>query len=108
MADLKVNIIATDKATPSINKVGQAVTSLATQFGGLSGGIGRLATQLGGIIGAGGMAGLAVGAVTLAANIEDLRNEFADWVTGMGKAGEGLEELDQKTQRYIDTLKGLQ
>jgi hypothetical protein len=108
MADLKVNIIATDRASPSINKVGQAVTSLAQQFGGLSGGIGRLANQLGGLIGAGGMAGMAIGAVALAANLEDLKNEFADWATGMGKAGEGLDELDQKTQRYIETLKGLQ
>src|SRR4030095_6555755 len=108
MADLRVNISATEKASPSINKVGQAVTSLAQQFGGLSGGIGRLANQLGGLIGAGGMAGMAMGAVALASNLEDLKNEFADWATGMGKAGEGLDELDQKTKAFTETLKGLQ
>src|SRR4029434_1094780 len=108
MADLRVNIIATDKARPSINKVGQAVTSLAQQFGVLSGGIGRLANQLGGLIGAGGMPGMAIGAVALASNLEDLKNEFADWATGMGKAGEGLDELDQKTKAFTETLKGLQ
>ena len=107
MADLKVNIIATDKASPSINKAAQALQNIASQAGVLSGSMGRLASQLGGLMGVGGMAGMATAAVALAANLEDIKHEFADWVTGMGDASEGLGELDSKTQAYVETLKKL-
>jgi hypothetical protein len=101
MADLRVNIIATDRASPSINKVGQAVTGLAQQFGALSGGLGRLSTQLGGLIGAGGMAGIGAAIAGLILNIDKLEDEFVDWAVGIGKVREEYEKLGPVLERHL-------
>jgi hypothetical protein len=132
MAESEVNIkiTATDKASPTIKAVGkelsnfgkgvgtvqQALNTFAVgtlpaatgAMGNFSSGIAQLTGKLGVLIGTGGMAGLAAAALTLGAHLEDLKNDFADWVTGMGDAGEGLDKLDEKTLNYIKTLKGLQ
>ena len=99
MADLKINIIATDKASPSINKVAQAMQNIAQQSGVLSGSMGRLASQLGGLIGAGGMAGLSVAARGACQQSRSSKHEFADWATGSAKPAKGYDELDPKTQQ---------
>jgi hypothetical protein len=132
MADSEVNIkiTAQDKASPTIKAVGkelsnfgkgvgtvqQALNTFAVgtlpgataAMGNFSSGVAQLTGKLGVLIGTGGMAGLAAAALTLGAHLEDLKNDFADWVTGMGDAGEGLDKLDSKTEAYIKTLKGLQ
>src|SRR4029434_1458880 len=81
MADLKINITAQDKATPTISAVGKSMAGLGktagvlqssfaafatgglpavtNQLGALSAGIGGLTGQLGLMIGAGGIGGLA-------------------------------------------------
>jgi hypothetical protein len=132
MAESEVNIkiTAQDKASPTIKAVGkelsnfgkgvgtvqQALNTFAIgtlpsatgAMGNFSSGVAQLTGKLGVLIGTGGMAGLAAAAITLGAHLEDLKNDFADWVTGMGDAGEGLDKLDSKTEAYIKTLKGLQ
>jgi hypothetical protein len=101
MADLRVNIIATDKASPSINKVGQAVTGLAQQLGALSGGLGRLSSQFGSLIGAGGMAGIGAAIAGLILNIDKLEDEFVDWALGISKVREEYEKLGPVLERHL-------
>jgi hypothetical protein len=101
MADLRVNIIATDKASPSINKVGQAVTGLAQQLGALSGGLGRLSSQFGSLIGAGGMAGIGAAIAGLILNIDKLEDEFVDWALGISKVREEYEKLGPLLERHL-------
>jgi hypothetical protein len=130
MAELNVKITAQDQASPTLKAVGKELTnfgkgvgtvqtSLAAfatgtlpaatgALGTFSSGLAQVFGKMGALIGTGGMAGLAAAAVTLGVNLEDLKTGFADWVTGMDDAIEGLDKLDPKTQAYIQTLKGLQ
>src|SRR4030095_7618758 len=106
MADLKINITAQDKATPTINAVGKSMASLGKtagaaqstlqafatvglpavthQLGALSAGLGGITGQLGLMIGAGGIGGLTAGVVQLLPQMVRFGGPVFGWAPGVG------------------------
>src|SRR4029453_19595688 len=130
MADLKINITAQDKATPTINAVGKSMAALGktagglqssfaafapggppagpNQLGALSAGIGGLAGQLGLMIGAGGIGGLAAGVVQLLPQMVRLGDQFFGWATGIDSIAAAYDDLDPKLKQHLERMEEIQ
>src|SRR4029453_18954945 len=130
MADLKINITAQDKATPTINAVGKSMASLGKtagaaqstlqafatgglpavthQLGALSAGIGGLAGQLGLMIGAGGIGGLTAGVVQLLPQMVRLGDQFFGWATGIDSIAAAYDDLDPKLKQHLERMEEIQ